>query len=57
MEPNRRFAPSSSSAESGNGPVFTAIVNIPAATPAFTPSGAFSTTTASFGAIPAFSIP
>lgn len=42
MERKRRFAPWSRRAESGRGPVLTAMVKHPAATPACTPSGAFS---------------
>ena len=51
------FAPSSAKALSGRGPVFTAIVKMPAATAARTPSGAFSTTIPSFGFIPALASP
>ena len=42
-------APASISAESGSGPVLTAMVNAPAATPAITPKGAFSITIVSLG--------
>ena len=42
MEWKRRFAPGSRSAESGRGPVLTATVKHPDATPACTPKGAFS---------------
>ena len=49
IEGNNRLAPSSSKAWSGRGPVFTATVKIPAATPARTPRGAFSITIASLG--------
>ena len=38
------FAPSFFKAESGSGPLFIATVKIPADTPDFIPSGAFSTT-------------
>ena len=47
MEGNNRLAPASSSTCPSSGPVLTAIVNIPAAAPAWTPMGAFSTTIAS----------
>ena len=42
MDGKSRLAPWSSRAESGMGPVLTAMVNTPDATPACTPSGAFS---------------
>ena len=42
MEWKRRFAPGSRRAESGRGPVLTATVKHPDATPACTPKGAFS---------------
>ena len=44
MDGKRRLAPWSSRAESGMGPVLTAMVNTPDATPACTPRGAFSMT-------------
>ena len=47
MEGYRAFAPASSNTLLSSGPVLTAIVKIPAAIPACTPSGAFSMTTAS----------
>lgn len=54
---NMMFAPSSASVLSGSGPVFTATVNMLAATPALTPNGAFSTTIPSQGSTPAFLSP
>ena len=50
MDGKSRLAPSSSRAESGSGPVLTAMVKTPAATAACTPSGAFSTTIEQLGA-------
>ena len=50
MDGKSRLAPSSSKAESGSGPVLTAMVKTPAATAACTPSGAFSTTMEQLGA-------
>ena len=41
MDGNNKSAPASSSTLSGNGPVLTAMVKMPAATPACTPKGAF----------------
>ena len=55
MEGKSRLAPASHKTWTGNGPVFTAIVKIPAATPACTPNGAFSITMASLGLSPPFS--
>lgn len=52
-----KSAPASNNTLSGRGPVLTAIVKMPAATPASTPIGAFSTTNASLARTPAFAIP
>ena len=52
MDGNSTFAPASNNTCPLIGPVLTAIVNIPAATPACTPIGAFSTTIASLGFTP-----
>ena len=49
MEGMTIAAPSSASTSSASGPVLAAMVNTPAATPARTPNGAFSTTMASHG--------
>ena len=54
MDGNKMLAPSCRSTLSGSGPVFNAMVKIPAATPALTPNGAFSMTTASLACMPAF---
>ena len=54
MDGNRTFAPASSNTCPSMGPVLTAIVKIPAAAPACTPSGAFSITMASLGFNPPF---
>ena len=52
IDGNTRFAPAWVSTSSFNGPVLAATVKRPAATPAVTPSGAFSTTITSSGAKP-----
>ena len=54
---NIKSAPSSARILLGSGPVLTATVNIAAACAALTPSGAFSTTTASHGFTPALASP
>ena len=57
MEGNSRSAPASSKTWASKGPVLTAMVKMPAAWPACTPIGAFSTTTASWACTPAFCSP
>ena len=57
MEPKMMSAPSFPNASRGKGPVVTATVKQPAALPARTPSGAFSTTMHSSGATPAIAAP
>ena len=47
MDGNNKSAPASSNTCLSSGPVLTATVNMPAAVPACTPIGAFSTTIAS----------
>ena len=55
MHGKSRCAPSFVNASSGSGPLFTATVKHPAATPARTPKGAFSTTMPWYGLrFPAF---
>ena len=57
IESKMMSAPSFSNASRGMGPVVTATVKQPAALPARTPSGAFSTTMHSSGATPAIAAP
>ena len=54
MEGNNKSAPASSKTCPSSGPVFTAIVKMPALCPASTPNGAFSMTTASSAFNPPF---
>ena len=54
MEGNSKSAPASSKTCPSSGPVFTAIVKMPALCPAYTPNGAFSMTTASSALNPPF---
>ena len=57
MDGNNKSAPASSNTCLSSGPVLTATVNMPAAVPACTPIGAFSTTIASLACTPAFPVP